>query len=78
MKNNAVYALSIADLDFNDVDCIGAFSTIGGMLDAICHYAEDAGCEICWDHFEDNIAFLIREDDLDNPIVLFWNIVPLN
>lgn len=78
MENNTVYALSIADLDFNDVECVGAYSTVGNMLNTICHYAEDAGCEICWDNFEDNIVFLVREDDLDNPIVLFWDIVPLN
>lgn len=77
MENNTVYALSITNLEFDEVNCIGAHSTMGSMLNDICAYAEDVGCKIVWDHFDANLVYLIREDNPDDVIVLFWDVVPL-
>ena len=79
MENNTVYALSIANREFDEVNCVGAYSTIGGMLNAICDYAKDIGRKVVWDHFDANLVFLVHENnpDDDDAIVLFWDVVPL-
>jgi len=78
MKNKTVYALSITNREFDEVNCIGVHSTIGSMLNDICDYAKDIGRKVVWNNFDANLVFLVHENNPDDDaIVLFWDVVPL-